>query len=91
MMILSFLLTFSGCILQPTEKKESEFNFVDYDAAALRTAKPVKAELLKKDENGKWVSIGKGEIPAGAYVKGRKPQPVDPTKEAPEQALEKGK
>ena len=90
-MILSFLLTFSGCFLQPTEKERQKFNFVDYDTSALRIAKPVKAELIKKDENGKWVSIGTGEIPAGAYLKGRKPQPVDPTKEEPEQALEKGK
>ena len=63
----------SGCFLQPVASVEKQFNFVDYDAPALRLAKPVKAELLEKNDTGEWVSIGTGEIPAGAYIKGRKP------------------
>lgn len=91
LMILSLLMISSGCFLQPTNREEKKYNFVDYDAKALRLAKPVKAELLSKNpETGKWESIGEGEVPAGAYIKGRKPQPVDPTQEAPEQAVEKG-
>ena len=64
----------SGCFLQPINTIEREFNFIDMDAPALRLARPVKAELLKKDENGKWVPAGVGIIPAGAYIKGRAPK-----------------
>jgi len=71
----SALLTGSGCFLQPTTRIEREFNFVDYDAPALRLARPVKAELLEK-RDGKWVPIGRGVIPAGAYIKGRAPVPA---------------
>lgn len=52
---------------------ERQFNFVDYDAPALRLACPVQAELLEKDQYGAWNNIGTGEIPAGAYIKGRCP------------------
>ena len=66
----------AGCsFFQPVERIEKVYNFVDYDTPALRLAKPIEAELLRKDENGKWVSIGKGIIPAGAYIKGRAPKP----------------
>ncbi|HET6446036.1 MAG TPA: hypothetical protein VFI27_15810 [candidate division Zixibacteria bacterium] len=66
----------SGCFLQPINTIEREFNFIDMDpdTPALRLARPVKAELLKKDENGKWVPAGVGIIPAGAYIKGRAPK-----------------
>lgn len=77
LLILTIFLTSligSGCILQPTSRVEKEFNFVDYDAPALRLAKPITTELLQKKADGTWVSIGTGEIPAGAYVKGRKPE-----------------
>lgn len=68
---------FSGCFLQPVVRIEREFNFVDYDAPALRLAEPIKARLLAKDpETGKWRPIGKGIIPAGAYIKGRAPKGV---------------
>ncbi len=64
----------SGCFLQPVTKVEREFNFVDYDAPALRLARPVRASLLAKDpETGEWKQIGWGTIPAGAYIKGRAP------------------
>ena len=81
LMTLSALLTGSGCILQPVTKVEREFNFVDYDAPALRLARPVKAYLLEKDKaTGKWRPIGRGIIPAGAYIKGQapKPAPINP-------------
>jgi hypothetical protein len=67
-------LIFSGCILQPTSQIVRQFNFVDYDAPAVRLAKPITTELLQKQSDGSWVSIGVGEIPAGAYIKGRKPK-----------------
>ena len=71
-------LTVSGCFLQPVTRIEREFNFVDYDAPALRLARPVKAYLLAKDpKTGKWVPIGRGLVPAGAYVKGRAPANKD--------------
>ena len=75
MMLLTLvILTISGCFLQPVTRVERVFNFVDYDAPALRLARPVKAYLLEKDpETGKWRPIGRGIIPAGAYIKGRKP------------------
>lgn len=74
---LSVLATGSGCFLQPTTQVVREYNFVDYDAPALRLARPVKAELLEK-RDGKWVPIGRGIIPAGAYVKGRAPVDLKP-------------
>ena len=70
----------AGCFLQPTVRVEREYNFVDYDAPALRLARPVKAELLEKGPDGKWRPIGRGIIPAGAYVKGRTPVPEDVNK-----------
>ena len=71
------LMTGSGCSLfQPQSTVTRQYNFVDYDSAALRLARPVEAELLEKDTTGAWVNIGRGEIPAGAYVKGRAPQPT---------------
>lgn len=74
--ICSALLTGSvGCFLQPTVRIEREFNFVDYDAPALRLARPIKAELLEKGPDGKWRPIGRGVVPAGAYIKGRAPVP----------------
>jgi len=75
LMICSSLLIFSGCIFQPKSEVVREFHYVDYDAPALRLARPIKAHLLQKNEKGEWVEIGKGEIPAGAYIKGRKPSP----------------
>lgn len=76
LMVLSLPAIGSGCILQPVSKVEREFNVVDYDAPALRLARPVRAELVGKDpETGKWtVRLGWGIIPAGAYVKGRAPK-----------------
>lgn len=68
------LLTGSGCFMQPVKEVKREFYVVDYDAPALRLGRPVKAELWEKDpKTGKWRSIGKGTIPAGAYIKGRAP------------------
>lgn len=64
----------NGCFLQPVERIEKSYTFLDLDAPALRIAKPVTAELLEKNGDGEWVSIGKGTIPAGAYVKGRAPK-----------------
>jgi len=73
-LVIFLCLILSGCFLQPVSRVEREYNFVDYDAPALRLAEPVKARLLEKDpETGKWRLIGKGTIPAGAYVKGRAP------------------
>lgn len=77
--LLSAGLTFSGCFLQPTTRVEKEYNIVDYDAPAVRLAKPVTAELLVKNDKGEWVNIGKGKLPAGAYIKGR--SPVEPLPE----------
>ena len=74
-MILSSLLITSGCIFQPISVHEKEYNFVDMNAV-VRLASPVKAELLAKDSKGNWVSIGRGEIPAGAYVRGQKPADI---------------
>ena len=66
----------NGCFLQPVNKVQRVFNFIDYDAPALRLARPVEAYLLEKDpKTGEWLPIGKGIIPAGAYIKGRKPKP----------------
>ena len=74
LLIASMAAALSGCIFQPVTRIEREFNFVDYDAPALRLARPVKAYLLAKDpETGEWRPIGRGLIPAGAYVKGRAP------------------
>lgn len=73
MALLSISLIFSGCFLQPKTETIERFNFIDYDAPAIRLAEPVKAKLLIKNEKGEWVPAGKGELPAGAYVKGRKP------------------
>lgn len=77
LVVISLLLmvTGSGCLrlLQPVSEVHREFNFVDYDAPALRLARPVKAELLSKNSSGEWVPIGRGIIPAGAYIKGRAP------------------
>lgn len=71
------VICLTGCsLLQPTNKVERQFNFVDYDAPALRLASPVTAELLEKDQYGTWNNIGTGEIPAGAYIKGRAPVPT---------------
>lgn len=75
-LILTIFLTSligSGCVLQPASRIVRQFNFVDYDAPAVRLAKPITTELLQKQADGSWVSIGTGEIPAGAYIKGRKP------------------
>ena len=65
----------SGCLslFQPVNKIKREFTWIDMDAPAMRLAKPVNAELLEKID-GKWVSIGVGTIPAGAYIKGRAPK-----------------
>ena len=63
----------SGCFLQPVEKVDIRYNFIDMDAPAMRLAKPVQASLLKKVD-GKWVSAGSGIVPAGAYIKGRAPE-----------------
>ena len=42
---------------------------------AMRLARPVKAYLMEKDQKtGEWRQLGKGVIPAGAYVKGRAPK-----------------
>ena len=74
-LILTLCLTTaigSGCFLQPVNRIEKGFSFVDMNAPALRLAKPVKAELLEKI-NGEWISIGRGIVPAGAYIKGRSP------------------
>ena len=48
----------------------------------MRLAKPTEAELLEKDAAGNWQPIGRGVLPAGAYVKGRKPpdEVKEPTK-----------
>jgi hypothetical protein len=59
--------------LQPVEKITERYNFVDLDAPAMRLAKPITAELLEK-RGEEWVSVGKGTIPAGAYIKGRAPR-----------------
>lgn len=67
------ILTGSGCFLQPVSRVEKKFSFIDMDAPAMRLARPVKAYLLVKDASGEWVEAGRGEIPAGAYIKGRKP------------------
>ena len=69
----SALLTGNGCFLQPVTRIEREFNFVDYDAPAMRLERPVKAYLMEKGPDGKWRPLGKGVIPAGAYIKGRAP------------------
>ena len=69
----SVLLIGSGCFLQPVTRIEREYNFVDYDAPAMRLEYPVKAYLMEKGPDGKWRSLGKGIIPAGAYIKGRAP------------------
>lgn len=73
-MLSLMTVTGSGCFLQPVERIEKQYNFIDMDAPALRLAKPVRAELLEKDASGVWVPIGAGEIPAGAYIKGRSPK-----------------
>ena len=68
------VLATSGCFLQPVTKIERVFNFVDYNAPAMRLARPVKAYLLEKDtKTGEWKPIGRGLVPAGAYIKGRAP------------------
>lgn len=67
------LLIGNGCFLQPVTRIEREFNFVDYDAPAMRLERPVKAYLMEKGPDGKWRSLGKGIVPAGAYIKGRAP------------------
>lgn len=75
LMIFFLIPIGSGCFLQPIKEIKREFYVVDYDAPALRIGKPVKAELWRKNpETKKWEPIGEGEIPAGAYVKGRKPK-----------------
>jgi len=74
-MMLSLLAIGSGCFLQPVVRVERTFNFVDYDAPALRLARPVKAYLMEKDKDGKWRHLGRGIVPAGAYIKGRAPVP----------------
>ena len=74
LIMLSTILIGSGCFLQPINKIEKRFNFIDMDSPALRVAKPVQAELLEKQEDGTWESVGIGEIPAGAYIKGRSPK-----------------
>ena len=75
MILLSLILIGNGCAaFQPVSRVTQHYNFIDYDAQALRLAKPVRAELLSKNSTGEWVSIGKGTIPAGAYIKGRAPQ-----------------
>jgi len=65
----------TGCLslFQPINKIEKRFSFIDMNAPALRLAKPVRAELLEK-RDGQWVNIGVGEVPAGAYLKGRAPK-----------------
>ena len=74
-LILIGSLCLDGCFLQPVERVERVYNFVDYDAPAVRLAHPIEAELLAKDpETGEWKSIGRGTIPAGAYIKGRAPK-----------------
>lgn len=81
-LILTGSLLLSGCFLQPVNKVERIFNFVDYDSPALRLAEPVEAYLLEKDpETGKWKPIGKGLVPAGAYIKGRAPRGFVPEEE----------
>lgn len=71
--LLSMTVIGSGCFLQPVNKVEKRFNYIDLDAPAMRLAKPIKAELLEK-QGDRWVSIGKGIVPAGAYIKGRAPR-----------------
>jgi len=68
----SMILIGSGCFLQPTTRVELRYTFIDLDAPALRLADPVEAELLEK-RDGEWVRIGRGTVPAGAYIKGRSP------------------
>lgn len=94
MMILSSLLIFSGCFLQPKATTVQRWNMIEVEnAPALRIAKPVKAgffdwamnrevtvELLEKNDDGEWVSIGKGTLPAGAYIKGQRPKNLDAKK-----------
>lgn len=76
MIALSLILIGNaGClrVLQPIERIERRFTFIDLDAPALRLAEPVKNVQLLEKIDGKWVNIGIGDLPAGAYVKGRKP------------------
>ena len=73
-MFLMILIFSGGCFLQPINKIENRFNFIDMDSPALRVAKPVQAELLEKQQDGSWKSVGTGMIPAGAYIKGRSPK-----------------
>lgn len=74
LIVCLLILTGSGClsVFQPRNEVIERYNFIDLDAPAMRLARPVKAELLEK-QGDKWVPIGTGVIPAGAYVKGRAP------------------
>jgi hypothetical protein len=91
---LSSLVIFSGCFLQPKATTVQRWNMIEVEnAPALRIGKPVKAsffdwalnrevtvELLEKSESGEWVSIGKGTLPAGAYIKGQRPKNLEAAK-----------
>ena len=73
-MIMMVVILFSGCFLQPVKEIVRKSYFIDMDAPAVRLKHPVKAEILIWDEQKKeWIDGGETELPAGAYVKGRKP------------------
>lgn len=74
MMMCSLMMIGSGCVLQPVNRVVEKFNFIDIDSPALRLAHPVEAELLEKVSDKEWRSIGRGLIPAGAYIRGRAPE-----------------
>lgn len=78
----------SGCLslLQPVEKDNQSWNFIDWDGPAIRLAEPVhgvRVLVPKVDANGKktWVPGGRGDLPAGAYIKGQPPKGLRDIKE----------
>lgn len=74
LILLMILIGSSGCFLQPVNKVETRFNYIDWNSAVVRLAHPVRAKILISKDGGKtWVSGGTGEIPAGAYVRGGVP------------------
>ncbi len=60
----------SGCLRAAETER---YTFIDMEAV-VRLAEPTPARILVL-EDGEWIEGGTGELPAGAYVRGRKPAP----------------
>jgi len=65
----------SGCFLQPRVEIKRELHILGTDAPAVRLGKSVKGEIWAWNfDKKKWELKGEQMIPAGTYLKFKKPK-----------------